>query len=283
MEANLEAGGPPAPGWADRAAARDQLIAAALTEHPDWYGSKVRARLVETAGGCWEWTGSRATRGYGRLQLPGRGPTVLAHRVVYLAERGEIGYGLSLDHLCSNPPCANPDHVEPVSLRTNTLRGTSACAERARRTHCPEGHPLELGNLRTAELRRGGRACLACDRQWHAERSATIVAAARYLGMTRRGYVARYGHSRRVAAAIVGGADPATFALPPDPARQSAADRSREADRQRDAERKAAIVAAARYLGLTRDAYTARYGWSSATAEAIVCGAAPAADPGEAA
>jgi hypothetical protein len=282
MEANLEAGGPVAPVWAGRAAARDQLIAEALEARPDWYPSKVRARLVETPNGCWEWTGSRTADGYGQVRLAGRGPLVKAHRVVYLAERGEIGHGLSLDHLCSNPPCANPDHLEPVTSRANILRGSSPSAGNARRTHCPAGHLLAGDNLAASGTRRGRRSCLACARQWHAELRAAVMSAARRLGLTQREYQLAYGWSSATAVAIAGGADPAPFALAPDPSRQSAADRSREADRQRGAERHAAVMSAARRLGLTHRAYVARYGWSRATAEAFLAGD-PAAEQGEAA
>jgi hypothetical protein len=208
---------------------------------------------------------------------------VWAHRVVYLAERGPIGYGLLLDHAaCSNPPCANAGHLEPVTNRANILRGSSPSADNARRTHCPAGHPLEPGNLRAAELRRGGRACLACDRQRHTERRAVVMAAARHLGLTRSGYAARYGQSSRVAVAFLAGSDPAPLALPHDPARQSAADRSREADRQRGAERHAAVMAAARKLRMTRREYVARYGQSRRVADAILAGHLPA-EQGEAA
>jgi hypothetical protein len=104
------------------------------------------------------------------------------------------------------------------------------------------------------------------------------MAAARRLGLTQREYQLTYGRSRRVAEAIAGGADPAPFALPPDPARQSAADRSREADRQRTA----TITAAARHLGLTQRAYRLAYGQARRVAEAILAGD-PAAGQGEAA
>jgi hypothetical protein len=224
MEANLEVGGPAAPVWADRAAARDQLILEALEARPDWYPSKVRARLVETPQGCLEWTGSRTgsrtAGGYGQVSLPGSGPLVRAHRVVYLAERGPIGHGLSLDHLCSNPPCCRPDHLEPVSHRTNVLRSTAPTADHARRTHCPAGHPLSGDNLAASEARRGRRKCLACARQQAAEQSAAVTSAARHLGMSHREYRSAYGQSSRVAEAIAGGADPAPFALAPagDPA-----------------------------------------------------------------
>ena len=39
---------------------------------------------------------------------------------------GSIGDGLVIDHLCRNPRCVNPDHLEPVTTAVNTLRGNYA-------------------------------------------------------------------------------------------------------------------------------------------------------------
>jgi hypothetical protein len=49
----------------------------------------------------------------------------MAHRVVYERVRGPIPKGLVLDHLCRNPGCVNPEHLEPVSQATNLRRAMS--------------------------------------------------------------------------------------------------------------------------------------------------------------
>jgi len=51
------------------------------------------------------------------------GQRVYAHRAFYERYRGPIPDGLHLDHLCRNPPCVNPDHLEPVSNAENLRRG----------------------------------------------------------------------------------------------------------------------------------------------------------------
>lgn len=63
---------------------------------------------------CWEWTGRRDERGYGRFdyRCPGesRARPQLAHRLVYEALREPIPSGLDICHHCDNPPCCNPGH-----------------------------------------------------------------------------------------------------------------------------------------------------------------------------
>ena len=84
--------------------------------------------------GCWIWTRSTNRNGYGRVvrRVDGRCRTFLVHRLVYEAVVGTIPDGAVLDHLCRNRRCANPEHLEAVSVRTNTLRGDGPTARRAR-------------------------------------------------------------------------------------------------------------------------------------------------------
>ena len=109
---------------------------------------------------CWEWTGAKTGLGYGNFYVAGR--TVRAHRFVYEAARGAIPDGLVLDHLCRNPKCVNPAHLEPVTQRENILRGASDISSRATRTHCKRGHALAGENLQISKL--GHRQCAECKR-----------------------------------------------------------------------------------------------------------------------
>jgi hypothetical protein len=71
---------------------------------------------VKLGGGCWEWSGYRDLRGYGRFD------SFLAHRIAYELTVGPIPIGLTLDHLCRNASCVNPGHLEPVSITENDRR-----------------------------------------------------------------------------------------------------------------------------------------------------------------
>lgn len=70
---------------------------------------------------CWLWVGHRQPFGHGRFTVNGKG--VLTHRYSYELLVGDIPRGLDLDHLCRNPPCVNPAHLEPVTHRENCIRG----------------------------------------------------------------------------------------------------------------------------------------------------------------
>ena len=118
---------------------------------------------VEITEGCWLWTASRTPDGYGKLKVAGRWGR--AHRVAYEQLVGPIPDGLQIDHLCRVRHCVNPAHMEPVTCRENLMRGDTVTARNAAKTHCPQGHPLEAGNLGLSELRRGKRACLICSRE----------------------------------------------------------------------------------------------------------------------
>jgi hypothetical protein len=80
---------------------------------------------------CWIWNRCLDVNGYGRVF---RGVTVsgsdLAHRESWVRHRGPVPAVLVLDHLCRNPPCVNPDHLEPVTQATNSRRGKHAIVTR---------------------------------------------------------------------------------------------------------------------------------------------------------
>jgi hypothetical protein len=107
--------------------------------------------------GCWLWTGPKDKLGYGNFGFQGRGYG--AHRAAYLLFIGDVPEGMELDHLCRNPSCVNPSHLEPVTHRENIRRGAAGDRERAK-THCPQGHPYSGDNLQV--LANGHRRCRAC-------------------------------------------------------------------------------------------------------------------------
>lgn len=125
--------------------------------------------------GCWIWHGGCGRAGYGLVradQTVGEQGTRPAHRMAYELVKGPIPEGLQIDHLCRNPPCVNPDHLEVVTPRENTLRGEGPAAVNARKTHCIRGHPFDGANT-YIQPTSGARRCRACRRAWrpqHAKR-----------------------------------------------------------------------------------------------------------------
>lgn len=123
-------------------------------------------------GPCWIWHGCRdKTSGYGRATLNKRGG--YTHRFVYELLVAPISPGLQIDHLCRQPACCAPHHLEPVTPKVNSERGL-----RATRTHCPQGHPYSGENLRihTDSCGYKRRICIQCNREKCREHNARRAA-----------------------------------------------------------------------------------------------------------
>lgn len=106
--------------------------------------------IVNPETGCWDCQGSPLHHGYQAVSIKGRSWS--AHRWVFTQAKGEIPDGLTLDHLCRNTGCVNPEHLEPVTHAENNRR--------ARLVVCRRGlHPMVAGNLYESK---GNRRCRAC-------------------------------------------------------------------------------------------------------------------------
>lgn len=112
------------------------------------------AKIEVQADGCWIWTASLDTHGYGQF-YDGK-KLRKAYRVAYELYVGPVPEGLQLDHLCRVRRCVNPSHLEPVTQAENLRRGALA------RTHCKHGHPFAGENL--AILNGRWRRCRICAR-----------------------------------------------------------------------------------------------------------------------
>lgn len=125
----------------------------------------------ETTEDCWLWTAALNPDGYGHFISPG--PTwPAAHRVAYAQLVGEIPVGFELDHLCRVRRCVNPWHLEPVSHRTNVLRGDGLAAHQTKSLSCKHGHPWTSEN--THIRADGKRACLACRRERYTKKGGRL-------------------------------------------------------------------------------------------------------------
>jgi hypothetical protein len=119
-------------------------------------------RKVDRNGpdGCWLWTRGTDDDGYGIFGT--KLWQAKAHRWSYELLVGPIPQGLVIDHLCRIHACVNPEHLEPVTDKTNTLRGFSPAAKNAVKTHCKRGHEFTDANT---GLHRNGRFCRICKRE----------------------------------------------------------------------------------------------------------------------
>jgi hypothetical protein len=131
------------------------------------------SKAVVAGDGCWTWTRETDHDGYGRVRY--EGIKRMAHRVAYAALGGSVPDDLQLDHLCRVRNCVNPAHLEPVTNRTNTLRGNGPTAVNSVKTHCPQGHPYDRVNTHFRPC--GRRRCRACERVRNAQYRARKAAA----------------------------------------------------------------------------------------------------------
>lgn len=115
--------------------------------------------VIDEYSGCWNWQASTNNSGYGTF-YNGAGESVGAHRWSYEYYIDKIPVGLTIDHSCKNTLCVNPQHMEVVTQKINTLRGMAPSAINARKTICPRGHDLYDKNL--IRNKNGSRACRKC-------------------------------------------------------------------------------------------------------------------------
>lgn len=143
-----------ATGWVKGEPIRYLLYHYRFPKNPNQY-------IVNPKTQCWEWQRAKDKDGYGKLRV--NGVAVYAHRYYYEQKYGPIPEGLTIDHLCRNRACVNPEHMECVDIRENILRGQGHAAINARKTHCIRRHPFDESN--TYITKAGSRECRKCHKE----------------------------------------------------------------------------------------------------------------------
>jgi hypothetical protein len=90
----------------------------------------IKARSIVSESGCWIFAGADNGRGYQTISGD------YAHRHMHRLCIGPIRDGYEVDHLCFQPACVNPAHLEAVTPEENQRRAFAAKVE------CKHGHPL---------------------------------------------------------------------------------------------------------------------------------------------
>jgi hypothetical protein len=130
-----------------------------------------RIQLVDTGHSTPCWISDRAAnaKGYTKSRYPHDRASWYTHRLAYVLLVGPIPKGLQLDHLCRQPACCNPDHLEPVTARENLVRGETVTAREVATTHCPRGHEYTNENTYRRPDNPNKRDCKECRRQRNRE------------------------------------------------------------------------------------------------------------------
>lgn len=122
------------------------------------FDSKVYKQGIDN---CWIWNGTRTTLGYGVFSVDSK--LIYVHRWAYEYFNKPIPENMTIDHICRNPSCVNPRHLEVVTQRINVQRGKTGSLQ-IRKTHCPRGHPYDDTN--TIIRRDDSRVCRICNKEY---------------------------------------------------------------------------------------------------------------------
>lgn len=103
----------------------EKLMAARESWEPRFW-----PKVNKTSQGCWEWTAGTNDKGYGVFGTYklGKHKSKLeySHRISYMISSDKaIPFGMVVDHMCGNPKCLNPDHLQLLRISENSAQGAA--------------------------------------------------------------------------------------------------------------------------------------------------------------
>jgi hypothetical protein len=138
------------------------------------------AKVQKSTDGCWLWTASKFTTGYGQFAC-GRA-MVGAHRISYWLVTSTLPEGFDICHKCDIRPCVRPDHLflgtraenvadciakgrfdTPARAVADAKFRAAGTAALMARTCCKHGHEFTPDN--TYIMPNGRRSCRECRRR----------------------------------------------------------------------------------------------------------------------
>lgn len=125
---------------------------------------------------CWEWTANRVkTYGMFSCKQNGKSRNRQTHKYIWEKLNGPVPEGLEVCHLCNNPPCVRPDHLEvgtrSDNQRYSVLHGNN---KQSKKKHCKHGHLYDEKNTYWKISKHTGfktRDCKTCHKRWNEERN----------------------------------------------------------------------------------------------------------------
>ena len=97
---------------------------------------------VNKDGDCWEWTGGTCKDGYGKTMYQKK--HMKTHRVAFLLANGYLPPLVM--HKCDNPPCCNPTHLSPGTVKDN-VQDSLRKGRQDRKGEQSRNHKLKAGEV----------------------------------------------------------------------------------------------------------------------------------------
>lgn len=120
-------------------------------------------KIEKRSTGCWEWTASKTSQGYGYFTIRGI-KAQSAHRLSFAANFGPIPEGACVLHRCDNPACVNPDHLflgtRDDNNKDRAKKGRTVTPN-MNLTECKRGHLFD--EMNTLIRPNGTRLCRKCN------------------------------------------------------------------------------------------------------------------------